>query len=57
MPIKVYRIDGKLIKTTTVNFNNNRTYLDLENAGKGTFIVSGFDDKGGVLFSEKVILF
>jgi hypothetical protein len=56
MTIKVYQIDGKLIQNTTVNFNNNRTYLDLEKAGKGTFIIRGFQENGSVLFTEKVVL-
>ena len=57
MPIKVYGIDGKLMQTTMINFNNNRTYLDLEKVGKGVFIVKGFDSNGIVLFTEKVLLF
>jgi hypothetical protein len=56
MTIKVYQIDGKLIQNTTVNFNNNRTYLDLESVGKGTFIIRGFQENGSVLFTEKVVL-
>lgn len=57
MPIKVYRIDGRLMQETMIYFSNNRAYLDLENVGKGTFIVRGSDDKGGILFTEKIILF
>lgn len=57
MPVQVYQTNGKLVKTTTINFYNNTTYLDLSDVANGVYFVRGLDNNGNVLFVERVVLF
>ncbi len=56
MPIQVFRNDGKLIRTTTVSFENDQAYLNLGDLDGGVYILVGFSGNER-LFTEKVVVF
>jgi len=56
LPVDVYATDGRLVKSTELDFSGNRAVLDLMDLTTGMYVVVGRDGKGGKrLFEEKVV--
>ncbi|MCF8247453.1 MAG: T9SS type A sorting domain-containing protein [Saprospiraceae bacterium] len=56
MPVDIYAMDGRHVKHTDLNFNNNRALLDIMDLTSGMYIVVGRDKReGNRIFEEKVV--
>ncbi len=55
LPVQVYLSDGKLISETNLDFNNERTYMDLSELNSGFYIVVVRDESNEIIFRTKVV--
>ncbi|MBK9016337.1 MAG: T9SS type A sorting domain-containing protein [Saprospiraceae bacterium] len=56
LPVDIYATDGRLVKSTSLDFSDNRALLDLMDLNSGMYVVVGRDGKEGKrVFEEKVV--
>ncbi len=56
LPVNIYAMDGRLVKSTKLNFTNNRALLDIMDLTPGMYVVAGVGGREGQrVFEEKVV--
>jgi len=55
LPVDVYTIDGRLVRSASVDFTGNLGLLDVMDLVGGVYVVVGRDGKGKRVFEEKVV--
>lgn len=56
LPVDVYSMDGRLVKSEKLDFNENHAVLDIQDLSSGVYVVVGRGGKEGKrVFEEKVV--
>ncbi len=56
LPVQVFRMDGRLLTETTLDFSDGAPFLEIPDIGRNVLTVVVKDDGGNVLLSSQVIV-